>query len=215
MHFSFSTFLSVSRHIPGHTVFKSHFPCFSIFSQYSMSYTVCFSFFTFFIFSPYSTSYSMCFSFFTFFNVYGHIPCPTVCVSHFPRFSVFVCKNTCPTVHILHFSHFLLFLAIFQVLPGDFLIFLVGQFSCHISGPTVCISHFHVFHSFFSYSGPTVCVSHFTCFSVLSLYPCPTVYIFHFSRFSVFLSSYFITYHVSFSFSSFVRFLAIVQVVQC
>jgi hypothetical protein len=41
----FLTFLSVSRHIPGQTVFVSHFPRFTILSPYS-SPTVCISYFS-------------------------------------------------------------------------------------------------------------------------------------------------------------------------
>ena len=99
---------SVSCHIPGHRVFVSHFPRFSVFSPLSRSYSVYFSFFyVFHCFFP--------------------------CFSHFAVFSVFI--------------------AIFQVLPCEFLIFLVGQFSRHIPIPTVCISHLSRFQCFLSYSG--------------------------------------------------------------
>jgi hypothetical protein len=59
---------SVCHHITGPTVYVSHFPRFSVFS-------------------PYSRSYCVHFSFSTFFSVSRHIPGPTVCISHFPRFS--------------------------------------------------------------------------------------------------------------------------------
>ena len=143
MHFSFSTFLSVSRHFPRPTMRVSHITCLSFYSPYSSSYSVCVSFSTFsdFIdifqvlhcafltlyifqsFLPYSRSYSVRFSFYTlFFRFSRNIPDPKVCVSHYSRFSVF--------------------LAIFQVLPCEFLIFLVCHFSRHIPVPTVCVSHF-------------------------------------------------------------------------
>jgi hypothetical protein len=48
VHFPISTFLSVSCHIPGLTVFVSHFPRFSVFLTYSRTSSVCFSFSTFF-----------------------------------------------------------------------------------------------------------------------------------------------------------------------
>ena len=86
-------------------------------------------------------------------------------IFHVFRFSR---HNLGPTVCISNFSRFSLFLAIFQVLQcvflilhvfpcfspysrsyHDFLIFLVCQFSRHIQGPTVCVSHFPRF-SFFS-----------------------------------------------------------------
>jgi hypothetical protein len=95
---SFYTFFSAYRHIPGHTVFLSHFPLFSVFSPQSWSYKLYFIFQVFnCFFLHYSMSYSVCFSFW--------------------RFSVY--------------------LPIFHVLPCEFLIFLVCQFSRHIPGPTM------------------------------------------------------------------------------
>ena len=70
--------------------------------------------------------------------------------------------------------------------PTMFILFLICQFSCHNLGLTMCNFHF---------SRPTVCVSHFTCVSV-------------------FLANL-MSHYVSFSFSSFVIFLAILQVLQC
>ena len=85
------------------------------------------------------------------FLVSWHIPNPRLCISHFPRFSVF--------------------LAIFQVLPCEFLIFLVCQFSRHIPGYTVCVSHFPRFFQFSHHNpGPTVCMSQFIRFSGFSPY---------------------------------------------
>ena len=108
----------------------------------------------------------MNYSFFTFFTVSRHIPGPVLGVSHFARCSVF--------------------LGIFQVQSCEFLIFLVGQYSCHILVPMCTFIIFHVFQcfspksrfysvyfSFFMFftvsrhiPGPTVCVSQFSCFSV-------------------------------------------------
>jgi hypothetical protein len=62
-------FLSVSLHIPGHTVFGSHCPLFSGFSPYSRSYPLHFISHVFIV---------SC-----------HIPGPTVCISHFPCFECF------------------------------------------------------------------------------------------------------------------------------
>ena len=67
----YSGFFSVSRQIPDHTVFVSHFPLFSVFLTYSRSYSVRFSFFTFLEVPP------------------PQGPSPRMCVTIFPRFSVF------------------------------------------------------------------------------------------------------------------------------
>ena len=64
-------FFSVSRHIPGHTLIVSLFPCFAVFS-------------------PKSRSHSVYFTYFTYFTVSHHIPGPAVCVSHYAHFSVFL-----------------------------------------------------------------------------------------------------------------------------
>jgi hypothetical protein len=102
-------------------------------------------------------SYSVCFSFCMFFSVSRHI------ISYHVSFS---------------FSSFVTFLAIFWVLQFEFRIFLVGEFYCHITGPTVGMSHFsrfsvflnifqvklclfpilHVFHFSHQNPGPTVCL---------------------------------------------------------
>jgi len=154
------TFFSVSCQISGPTVFVSHFPRFSVFSTYSRSYSVHFSFFTVF-------------------SVSCHIWGPTEYVSYFPRFSVFFfffCHIPDRTMWTSYFSRFSVFIAIFQVL----------QFLCFI---------FDDFH-FFSYiRRPTECFSHFAI-------------LMYFSRYSR-------SYHMSFSFSLLVSFLAIFQVLQC
>ena len=90
-----------------------------------------------------------------------HIPGPTVCISHFSRFSVisyffrssigcFSFSMTFSFLAIFHvlqwtflyFPTYSFFLAIFHVLKCVFLILRDFQLSCHIPGPTVCISHF-------------------------------------------------------------------------
>jgi hypothetical protein len=83
------------------------------------------------------------------------------------------------------FSSFVSFLAIFQVIQCEFLNFFVGQFTHHIPGPTVGISHF------------------FTFFSGSRHLPGNIVFLSHFPRFSVFLpkSRY---YSVYFTFHTFV-----------
>ena len=119
-----------SCHIPGPTVCVPHFHHLSVFQPYSRSYSVCVSFSRFSHFS-------------------SHIPGPTLCVSYFARFKCFLPYFM--SYHVsFSFSLFLSFLAIFQVLLCEFLIFLFSQFSHHIPGPTVCIPHFPSFSfSFF------------------------------------------------------------------
>ena len=93
------------------------------------------------------TGPTMCTSFSLIFSVSRHIPGPAVCISHIRRFSVFLPYSRSYTVHI-SFSKFFSFLAIFQVLQCPFLIFHGFQFTCHISGLTVCISHIPYFSVF-------------------------------------------------------------------
>ena len=88
--FPFSTFLSVSRHIPGQTVFVSHFPRFSVFSPYSRSNSVFVSFFTFFSFLAIFHVLECEFLIFHVFQFSRHNPGSIVCISHFSRFSVFL-----------------------------------------------------------------------------------------------------------------------------
>ena len=142
MHFSFSTFLSISCHIPGPTVFVSHFPGFSLSS-------------------PYSRSYIVQFSFSRYLSVSRHIPGKTVFVSHFTRFSL---SSPYSMSYSVHFSFFTLIsdFVIFQVVTLMFLIFHDFQFSCHIPCPTADIPKFSTFFSFPRHiSRPKVCISHF------------------------------------------------------
>ena len=171
-------------------MFVSHYPRFSIFSPYSMSYSVHISFFTFFTVSPY-------------------FPGPTVYVSHFASFYIFlVIFQVLPW--FFSFSSFVSVLDIFKVLQCVFLICYVLPFSWNIPGPTVYISHFSRFlvllavflflpgiflivphfsrFSWFSpysrsYSGH---FSFFTFFSVSRHIPGHTVFVFHFPHFSIF-----------------------------
>ena len=96
---------------------------------------------------------------------------------------------------IFHFSYLSVLLAIFLVIQCLCLIFQVLQFSCHNTGPTLCISHFYVSHCFSPYSRS---------------------YNVHFS-FSPFLSvsCQFRLNSVVVSFPTFFSFLAIFQVLQC
>ena len=118
-----------------------------------------------------------------------------------------------------------------SVLKCVFLIFRDFQFSRHIPGPTVCISHFSRFSVFRHFSSRQVDVSHFPWFSVFLPYstsysghfkfstffsfPChisrPKVCISHFPWFSVF-SPYSRSYCVHFSFFTFCSDFIIFQV---
>ena len=108
-----------------------------------------------------------------------------------------------------HFASFSVFLAIFQVLSCEFLIFLVGQFSRHIPGPTVCVFHFARFSVFLAIFQVLPCeflifpICQVSCqnpgfycvyfsfckfFSVSCHIRGPTVCVSLFARFSVFLT---------------------------
>ena len=130
-----------------------------------------------------------------------------------------------PTVYISRFSRFTVFLDIFQVLPCDFLIFLGGQFSCHIPYPTVFVFHFPPISVFLAIFRILSC--EFLIFSFSSF-----INIFHILHFLCFIFHVFQFFHHSpgptlcfshlhifqcFSpyFRSFFSFLAIIQVLQC
>jgi len=128
---------------------------------------VCFILHIFQCFLPYFMSYHVIFLIFFVCQFSRHIPGPTVCDSHFPPFPIFSPQSRSYSV-CFSFSTFFSFLAIFQVLlctflifhvfsqflsiflilPGIFRIFLLCQFSHHIPGPSVCVSHFTRFSIF-------------------------------------------------------------------
>jgi hypothetical protein len=116
----------------------------------------------------------MLFTFSMIFSVSCHIPGPTVFVYHSPHFSVFSPYSSSYNVHF-SFSTFSVFVTILQVLQCMCLIFHVFQFSLHIPGPTVCISHF--FHFLLHF------VPYITSYSVCFAFP-------WFSVFSSLLHSY-------------------------
>ena len=118
-------------------------------------------------FSPYSESYSVCVS--------------------FSRFSHFSSHISGSSVYIYRSSRFSLFLAIFQVLPCEILIFLVSQFFRHITGPTVWVSHFSRFLRFLAIFHVLPCL--FLIFLVCQFsqhIPDTTVHVSHFTRFTGF-----------------------------
>jgi hypothetical protein len=120
VHFSSSTFFSFSHHIPGPTVFVCHFPPFFTFSRHILCPTICIShFYVFQCFSPYLTSYRMYFSFSMIFAILQVLKCA------FLIFYVFQCFSPLSRSYSVFFS--------FCTFFSD---------SCHISRPTVFISHF-------------------------------------------------------------------------
>jgi hypothetical protein len=65
-----------------------------------------------------------------------------------------------------HITHFSGIFSIIHILPCVFLVFLYCQFSYHISGPTLWVSHF-LFGDFIRHiPGSTVGISHFSRFSL-------------------------------------------------
>src|SRR5688500_6875245 len=89
----------------------------------------------------------------------------------------------------LNFPPFSVFLAIFHVLKCVFLTFRDFQFSRHIPGPSVCISHFSCFlviSSFFMSSSG--CFSFSMIFSFLAIFHVLQGTFLNFPPFSVFLA---------------------------
>jgi hypothetical protein len=151
------------------------------------------------------------FSLFQFFSPYsGSYRC--VCLI-FHVFHILTIMQVLLCTYLI-FSRFSVFLAIFQVLQCLWLIF-VFQFFCHYTGPTVCISHISRFSLFLAIFRYLQCV-----FFILLVFQCflPYFLSFHVS-FSfcsfVILSPCSRSYNLSFSFSLLVSFLSIFQVLQC
>ena len=146
-HFSFSTVLRVSRHIPGPTVFFYQFHDF-LFSSHIPDPTVCISHSPRFeCFSKYSrskrvsVSFSRFFSFLTIFQV-------VLCACRI--FHLFQCSSTYFALYSLSFSFSNIFsiLTILQVLQCAFLIFHVLEyFSLYSRSYSVCLSFFTFFFS--------------------------------------------------------------------
>jgi hypothetical protein len=112
--FFFHVFI-VSQHIPGHKVFVSHFPYFSVF-RHNTGPTVCITHFHGFqCFSPYCTCYNRCFSLsliFSFLAIYRILQCS------FLIFNVFSCFLPYSTSYSVCFAFSMIFsfLVILQVL---------------------------------------------------------------------------------------------------
>ena len=141
------------------------------FLPYSRSYSCVSHFPWFYIFMPYSRSSSVHFSFTRFFLVSCHTTGQTMFVSHFPCFFSFLTmiqglECVFLIFHVfdcfwpysrsysvcVSFCNFLHFLAIIQVLHCVCIVSTFLTVSCHIPGPTVCVSHFPQFSFFSPYS---------------------------------------------------------------
>jgi len=186
-HFSVSMFFTVSRHIPAHTLFVSHFARFSgfVFSGFFFVVVVLFLFFL-----PLSSSYSVHFTFFRILGIFYFL------VFAFFFFQVLQCfspysmsYNVC-----VSFSAFFGFLAIFRVLQCVFLIFHISMFLA-IFQDLLC--EFFIFFSFSRFIA--------LCLQCASL-------IFHIFQYN---STYYRYYSVRISFSKFLIFLTIIHVLKC
>ena len=198
-----------SHNIQSPRVFSSHFPRFSVFSPYSRSNSVCFSFSTFFQVSEHIHILEFVFLIFLVFQFSNHTPGPTVCISHFPRISVFL-HISGPTMFVSYFPRFSIFFPQSSSYSVNFSYLKFFTVSYHIPCTTVCVSHFTSFSLFLAIFHVLLCdFLHFLVFqlSVFSPYsksysvcvilnlfpfPChnpgPTVDISHFLLFSVFLA---------------------------
>jgi hypothetical protein len=155
------------------------------------------------------------FSHFTFFTVSCYTPVPKSLVFFLHVFQYF--SPYFMSYHVnFSFSTFVSFLDIFKVLQYVFLIFYVFQVSRNIPGPTVGISHslsFSVFFTIFQ-AIQCLCIIFHVFFSFLATIQVLQCLFLIFIVFPCFLP-YFMSYHVTFSFSSCVSFIAIFQFLQC
>ena len=123
------------------------------------------------------------FSFFTFFTMSRHIPGPTVCVSHFARCSVFLAIFQVLACEFLIFSYCSIFSPYYMLYSTHFSLSMIFSVSRLIPGPTVCISHFPHISVFSPFIGPTCSFLIFHVFEFSHLNPVPTVCISHFPHF--------------------------------
>ena len=117
------------------------------------------------VFSSYSRSYSVHFSFFTFFSDSVIIQVDKWMFLVFNDFQFLAIFHVLLWT-FLNFPPFSVFLVIFHVLKFVFLFFRDFMFSRHIPGPTVCISNFSRFSVISSFFKSSMDVSHFPWFSV-------------------------------------------------
>jgi hypothetical protein len=165
----FSTFFSFPRDISHPKVCISHFPKFSVFSPYSRSYSVHFSFFTFCSDFVIFQVVKWMFLIFHDFQFSCHIPFPTADIPKISTFFIFLSHISSPKVCISQFRDF--------------------HFSRHIPRPTVCISHFSSFSVISSLvKSLSGCLSFSMIFSFLALFHVLQWTFLNFPPFSVFLT---------------------------
>jgi hypothetical protein len=187
---SYSMFLGLFVcfcHIPGPTMCISLFKVFQWFWTYVLHCVFNFQWFS--VFSPYSRSYSVHFSFFMFFSVFCHIPHQTVFVSHFPRFFSFLAKIQVTQCVFLIFHVFHYFLPYSRSYSVWFSFCTFYSVSRYNPGPIECISHISQF---------SVCLAIFQvlqcAFLILHVFQCFSLYFmffyvsFSFSSFVSFLT---------------------------
>ena len=123
------------------------------------------------------------------FQIFHPNPGPNLGIFPISHFSLFL-----TTIQIIQFVFVFYTFFIFHVsrhislLPCEFLIFLICQFSCHILVTTLCNFHFSRYSVFLATFQDLQClflIFHLFLFS--RHIPCPTVCILTFSRFSLFL----------------------------
>jgi hypothetical protein len=132
-----------------------------------------------------------------------HNPGPKVCIFLISRFSLFLTIFQVVQC-VSHFPSFSVILAIFLVLPCEFLILLVCQFYRHFPGHTVFVSHFPRLSVFSPQSRPYGV--YFFIFHVFQYFlPYFRFYNVHFSFFMIFSVSHHIQGHTNFL-SHFPRF---------
>ncbi|EAA20390.1 hypothetical protein, partial [Plasmodium yoelii yoelii] len=220
-----SNFFSYPRLISCHKLCISHFLRISVFSPYSRSYSVHFSFFTFLSDFVIFQVVKWLFLIFHDFQFSCHIPYPTVDISKFSTFFSFPRHISRPKVYISHF-HFprhisrpkvyisrFLFLAIFHVLQWTFLNF--PPFSVFLAIFHVLKCVFLIFRDFqFSrhITGPSVCISHFSRILVISSFFQSSSGCFSFSMIFSFLAIFHVLQWTFLNFPPFSDFLAIFHV---
>ena len=157
-----------SRHVPGHAV------CISQFSPYSVFLAI--------------FQVIHCVSFSTFFSFFFKMQVPQSLFIILHVFQCFLQNSRSYSVCVSHFARFSGFLAIFHILPCDFLIFLFCKFSSHIPDPTKRVSHFPCWSDFSPYSSSCSVHFSFTRFQCFSPYSRSNSVYFSFFTFSIFLA---------------------------
>ena len=155
------------HHTAGSTLCISHFPCFLVFlAIFQVLQCLCLIFHIF--------QFSL------------QNPGTTMGISHILRLSLFLTFFPVLQSVFLYFTRFSIF-SPYSRYYHDFLIFLPYQFSRHIKGPTVCVSHFPHFFRFLAIfqvlQWAFLIFQVFQCFSAysMSMFLCIIFHVFQFS----------------------------------